>query len=177
MGPWFPAPCPRAPAALRVWVLAGGMGGQPKPHSGRPRVGPARAESAPGDDLVPQRTTPSKTLCLLPAGKGSDGQPGRRRLDQGLAESKPVSRGRGRKLAAEREAPEEAEAGGLSCCHLLLPEKKQMWNLPLAPDPEPRGRESSQAWRLHHRPGLCPGKRLVLLETTNLGQRPGGAHL
>lgn len=141
-GPLVPRPRPRVPAALRVRVLAGG-GGQPRPHSGRPRVGPARAESAPRDVLVPQRTTPSKTLCSLPTGKGRDGSQAGGAGLRGWQRAGLLAEDEGGSWR-RKEAPEEAEAGGLSCCHLLLPEEKQMWNLPLVPDPEPRGRESSQ---------------------------------
>lgn len=54
---------------------------------------------------------------------------------RGVAGGRLLSRGRGRKLAAARTVQEEAEARGLSCCHLLLPEEKQMCSLTLAPDP------------------------------------------
>lgn len=98
-----------------------------------------------------------KTLCSLSRGKealrgrkgqeagralrGCGPQPGRRCSDQGVAERRLVSRGRGRKLEAERNGQEEAEARGLSCCNLPLPEEKQMWDLTVTPDPRsPRSR-------------------------------------
>lgn len=66
--------------------------------------------------------------------------------DQGcVAGMRLASRGRGKKLAVERNGQGEAEAGGLSGCNLLLPEEKQMWNSAVAPDPwSPRGRSPSQ---------------------------------
>lgn len=138
-GPLVPCPPPPSPCCPQsVGPGWGDGGGQPKPHSGRPRVGPARAESAPGDDLVPQRTTPSKTLCSLPAGKGRDGSQAGGTWTRGwqraglLAEDKGGSWWQKERLQ-KRQKP-EAFLAAISCC--LKRSRCGICPWPLTPSPE-----------------------------------------